>query len=151
MLAGSIVLCLSVGLVGSIFTASSVSTWFPGLAKPWFAPPAWLFGPVWTILYVLMGVALYLVWLAGWKKTEVREAVYLFLVHLAINAAWSWLFFGMRSPLAGLFCIFVLWGFILMLTLRFHRIRPAAAYLLIPYLAWVSFATVLNFDIWRLN
>lgn len=143
--------CLGAGAVGSIFTVSSVTTWFPGLVKPWFAPPNWLFGPVWTTLYVLMGVALYLVWLEGWKKIQVREAAYLFLIHLVVNAAWSGLFFGLQSPLAGFLCIIVLWSLILALVLKFYRIRPVAAYLLIPYLAWVSFASVLNFAIWQLN
>lgn len=151
VLAGSVLLCLSAGLIGSVFTASSVGTWYATLAKPSFSPPSWLFGPVWTALYILMGVALYLVWLVGWKKRQVREAVYLFLVHLVFNTAWSWLFFGLQSPLAGLFGILVIWGFILILLVRFHRLRPAAAYLLVPYLAWVSFASVLNFSLWLLN
>lgn len=98
-----------------------------------------------------MGIALYLVWLEGWKKIQVREAVYLFLVHLVVNAAWSGLFFGLHSPLAGFLCIIVLWSLILALVMKFYRIRHAAAYLLIPYLAWVSFASVLNFAIWQLN
>lgn len=151
VLAGCVLVCLGAGAIGSVFTFASVKDWFPVLIKPWFAPPNWLFGPVWTTLYILMGISLYLVWLEGWKKIQVREAVYLFLAHLVVNAAWSGLFFGLRSPLAGFLCIIVLWSLILALIMKFYRIRHAAAYLLVPYLAWVSFASILNFAIWQLN
>ncbi len=150
-LLGSILLCEAAGAIGSFFTMSAIPTWYATLVKPSFAPPNWLFGPVWTTLYALMGISLYLVWSAGWKRREVKIAVGVFLFHLALNASWSWMFFGLRSPVIGLMGISAIWIFIVVLYFLFRRIKPLAAYLLIPYFLWVSFASLVNFELWRLN
>lgn len=146
-----ILLCESAGMVGAIFTYPAIGTWYAGLAKPAFSPPNWVFAPVWTILFALMGIALYLVWEQGWQKREVREAVELFLGHLVINIAWSVAFFGLHKPLLAFFGIILLLAYIIVLIRLFAHIRLLAAYLLFPYLLWVGFATVLNFELWRLN
>ncbi|MDQ7814578.1 MAG: TspO/MBR family protein [Patescibacteria group bacterium] len=151
VLVAFILLCEAAGAIGSIFTASAIPTWYATLVRPSFAPPNWLFGPVWTTLYALMGISLYLVWSSGWKRREVKIAVSVFLVHLALNAAWSWMFFGLRSPITGLIGIIGIWVFIVALFFLFRRIKPLAAYLLIPYFLWVSFASAVNFELWRLN
>jgi len=146
-LIGAILLCQAAGFIGSFFTRSSVSTWYPTLAKPSFNPPSWLFGPVWTLLFLLMGVALYLLWInkAPWPVMT------LFALQLLLNILWSALFFGLRSPGAALIEIIILWLAILATAVLAHKTAPTAAYLLIPYLAWVAFAALLNFSIWRLN
>ncbi len=124
--------------------------WYAALVKPAWSPPAWLFGPVWTLLYVLMAVAAWLVWReGGWLRQ--RRALTLYLVQLVLNAAWTPIFFGLRQPGWALVEIIALWIAILATLLAFKRVRPLAAWLLAPYLAWVSFATVLNFTLWRLN
>lgn len=124
--------------------------WYAGLAKPAWNPPNWLFGPVWTVLYILMAVAAWLVWrrqgLAG-----AALPLLVFVVQLVLNAMWSWLFFGLQRPGVALAEILVLWVAILVTILLFFRVRSVAGILLIPYLLWVSFAAVLNFTIWRLN
>jgi benzodiazapine receptor len=136
--------------IGGLFTSQSVSSWYPTLARPSWTPPSGLFGPVWTVLYLTMGVAAWLVWReGGWSGG--RGALGLFLVQLVLNAAWSALFFGMRAPGWAFAEILLLWGFILATVLAFWEIRPAAGALLIPYLLWVTFAAMLNFAIWRLN
>lgn len=150
-LVGCILLCEAAGVVGSFFTVSAIPTWYAALNKPSFSPPNWIFGPVWITLYALMGIALFLVWQKGFKKPEVRQAVELFLAHLIINVSWSVAFFGLHMPLLAFFGILLLLVFIIVLIGLFYRLRPAAAYLLIPYLVWVAFASVLNFEIWRLN
>lgn len=123
--------------------------WYDGLAKPSFNPPSWVFGPVWTTLYLLMGVAAWLVW--DRQRAAARGALTLFVVQLIANAAWSWLFFGEQNPGLALLDIVVLWLLILATTIAFWRLHPVAGALLLPYLAWVTFATALNFEIWRLN
>lgn len=147
----SIFICESAGIIGSLFTMSAVRTWYLTLNKPFFNPPSWVFGPVWTLLYALMGVSAFLIWKAGWKKRAVREALSLFGVQLLINSSWSIVFFRMQSPLFGLFTIFALWLMIISCVLSFYRISKTASYLLIPYLFWVSFALCLNFAIVQLN
>ena len=132
-----------VGFSSSYFTIGGVREWYPTLNKPWFNPPSFVFAPVWTILYLLMGVSLYLLWTA--KKTKAKSlALKLFAAQLAANWAWSLLFFGLRSPLFGLFEILVLFTLILATIKVGWRVNKWAAYLLIPYVAWVTFATVLN-------
>lgn len=133
------------GLVGSLFTFSAIPTWYATLNKPSFSPPNWVFGPVWTTLYILMGISLYLVWSKG------KRGVALFKFHLVINALWSILFFGLRSPILGLITIIILWIMILALIKIFWKIDKTASVLLWPYLAWVSFASVLNLAILLLN
>jgi benzodiazapine receptor len=145
----SILICLSAAAIGSVFTSAAIPTWYAALNKPFFNPPNWLFGPVWTVLYVMMGISLYLVWKEGYQKH--KKAIIVFGIQLALNVLWSVLFFGMRNPLLAFADILALWGFILYTTLLFRKTSKTAAYLLIPYLLWVSFATVLNFAIFYLN
>lgn len=151
MLAAAILFCILAGSTGSLVSIPGPGSWYDGLAKPWFQPPAWVFGPAWTLLFTLMGIALYLVWELGTDKPEVRHALAIFGIQFAFNIAWSFLFFGLRSPLLGLLDIIVLWWLILATILTFSRVRKSAAYFLVPYLAWVSFATVLNASVYFLN
>jgi benzodiazapine receptor len=147
----SIVACLAAGAIGSIFTRQAIPTWYATLDKPVFNPPNWLFSPVWTLLYILMGIAAFLVWRKGLENKQVRIALIVFLVQLVLNALWSVAFFGLESPLYGLIVIVALWLAILVTVLRFYRISLTASVLLWPYLLWVSFAAVLNSSIWLLN
>ena len=147
----SIAICLFAGGIGTIFTASSIPTWYATLNKPIFSPPNYLFGPVWTILYILMGISLYLIWIKGTKTKRVRDALFLFVVQLLLNAAWSPVFFGARNIFIALIIIILMWNFILRTILAFGKINKTASYLLYPYIAWVSFASVLNFSVWILN
>jgi tryptophan-rich sensory protein len=142
--------CLGIGGFGSLFTASSVRDWYPLIQKPAWTPPSWLFGPVWTMLYIMMAFAAWLVWRRR-GLLDIKPALALFAVQLILNAAWSPLFFGLKNPLAGLLDIVALWAAILATLISFWKISPAAASLLVPYWLWVSFATILNFSIWRLN
>lgn len=139
------------GIIGSVFTSKAIPTWYAGLTKPGFNPPSWLFGPVWILLYALMGIASFLVFEKRAQFPLAKPALAVFFIHLGLNALWSILFFGLKNPGLAFFEIIVLWAAILVLIFLFYRIDRPAAYLLIPYLAWVSFALVLNFSIWRLN
>lgn len=147
----SVVGCELVGILGSIFTFSSISTWYATLNKPSFAPPNWIFGPVWTLLYFLMGTSFYLIWQGGWQKKKAKIARKYFLAQLALNFIWSPVFFGLRSPLLGLIIIVAMWTLIVLTIRKFYPLSKWAAYLLVPYLLWVSFATVLNASIVALN
>jgi tryptophan-rich sensory protein len=147
----SILLCQIAGVIGGFFTASSVNTWYAALTKPTFNPPNWLFSPVWITLYVLMGIALFLVWRNGFQTKGVRIALYLFAAQLLLNTLWSILFFGLKMPLLAFIGILILWGFIVLTLVKFKKISKLAGYLFIPYLVWVSFAAVLNFFLWYLN
>lgn len=147
----SIAIPLLAGAIGSIATSSSVSSWYQTINKPSFNPPNSVFGPVWTALFILMGVSLYIVWSKGLKKKGVKKALSVFGVQLLLNIGWSFMFFGLKSPLLGLIEIVVLWAAILYTILLFHKISKPASYLLIPYILWVSFAAVLNFSIFILN
>ena len=141
---------LGTGSLASILTARGVREWYPKLRKPKGTPPSWVFGPVWTTLYLLMAVAAWLVWRDyGWRGG--RSALLLFLGQLALNAAWSGIFFGARMPSLALGEIVLLWLAILFNIVVFHWLNPLAALLLVPYLAWVTYASYLNFGIWRLN
>jgi tryptophan-rich sensory protein len=142
---------LSVGGLSGVATARGVQEWYPTLAKPPFNPPPWVFGPVWTLLYLMMGVAAFLVWQRGWNDEAVRAALALFLVQLALNGLWSVLFFGMRAPGWAFAEIIVLWLSIAATVILFWRIVAAAGMMLLPYAAWVGFAAVLNGSIWLLN
>ena len=150
-LAISVIGCELVGLFGTFFTTAAVPTWYATVNKPFFAPPNWIFGPVWTLLYLLMGVSFYLVWRKGWKKQQVKTACIFFLSQLILNFLWSPLFFGLRSPLLGLIDFTFLWIMILLTMRQFYPLSKPAFYLLVPYLLWVSFATVLNGAILILN
>lgn len=147
----SLVVSFLPGVFGSVFTATSVSDWYVLLEKPFISPPSWIFAPVWTFLYFLMGIALYRIALLGLDRPEVRSATKLFLVHLVVNGMWSYLFFGLQSPLFGLAGIVLLWGFVAFLITRFLDLDIKATWLMMPYFAWVSFALVLNYQIWILN
>jgi len=150
-LAASVGVCLAAGAIGSFATISNISTWYAALQKPWFTPPNWLFGPAWTTLYVLMGVALFLVWKKGFESKGVKTAVGVFAVQLVLNVLWSVAFFGMQSPLLGLVVIALLWLAIAASIYVFWKISRPAAALLVPYIAWVSFAAFLNYSVWLLN
>lgn len=150
-LAAAIIFCEIAGSLGSLVTTPGPGSWYSTLVKPFFAPPAWVFGPVWVTLFALMGIALFLVWELGIEKPEVRFAVGVFALQFFFNITWSFLFFGLRSPLLGLINIIILWWLILATILVFYRVRKGAAYFLIPYIAWVSIATVLNASIYLLN
>jgi len=146
----AIVICLMAGFVGSFYTAQSIPTWYADLAKPVLTPPNWVFAPVWTALYILMGVSLYLV-LRDKKKRHATKGIILFAVQLILNVLWSVFFFGMRNPalaLGGLLALLVvLAGTIIV----FHKISKKAAWLLVPYLLWLFVATYLNYSVWILN
>jgi benzodiazapine receptor len=147
----AIVICELAGLLGSVFTMPSIPGWYAGLAKPSFSPPNWIFGPVWTVLFALMGLAAYLVYEKGYKKPEVRRALTVFGVQLLLNVLWSVVFFGAHMILGALVIIVLLWAAILATILGFRGISKAAAGLLVPYILWVSFATVLNISLYVLN
>ncbi|TWT39386.1 TspO/MBR family protein [Blastopirellula retiformator] len=140
-------LCVGVGVAGALFTTPKIPTWYAGLEKPPWTPPNYLFGPVWTTLYILMGIAAWLVW----RKGDSGVALTFFGVQLALNAIWSPIFFGLESPLLGLLVIVPLWLMIGVTIYGFARRWWPAALLLVPYLLWVSYASCLNFAIWRLN
>lgn len=139
------------GIIGSLFTASAIPTWYATLAKPELNPPSWVFGPVWVTLYAMMGMASYLIWEKGFEKKAVKVALSLFAFQLVLNALWSIIFFGMQNPGLALIDIALMWISILATIIAFHKVSKVAAYLLIPYLLWVSFATYLNYAIWTLN
>jgi tryptophan-rich sensory protein len=147
-LAGFIVLCLAAGALGGLATAQSVTVWYPTLTKPTWNPPAWVFAPVWTTLYVLMALAAWRVWRRG---AIAKSALQLFIVQLALNVAWSFIFFGARNPGLAFAEIIVLWLAIIATTRAFWRLSQPAGMLMLPYIVWVSFAAVLNFTVWRLN
>ena len=144
--------CLGVGFISGAVTRTSVETWFPTLVKPSFNPPAWAFAPVWSLLYMLMGVAAGLVWSRiDYEREAVRKALLFFMIQLALNAGWSLIFFGLKNPLLALIEIVLLWLMIYETYIKFGKIDKIAGYLFIPYLLWVSFATALNASIWWLN
>ena len=138
------------GGLGSYFTAQSVSTWYQDIEKPGFTPPDWVFGPVWTTLFVLMAVAAWIVW-RNRANSQVGWAMGFFAIQLALNTLWSFLFFGIRNPGYALFEIVILWGCILITVVLFWRNNRLSGLLLVPYLIWVSYAAVLNYLIWKIN
>ena len=153
-LAPSILVCLAAGIVGSAFTMPAIAGWYATLAKPAFSPPNWLFGPAWTVLYILMGASLYLVWSknstlkeAKWKSIAIKA----FALQLILNVAWSVLFFGLHSPALGFVGIVALWVSIAATMHIFRKIDRKAFWLLVPYILWVSFAAALNFSVWMMN
>ena len=148
---GFILVSQLAGIIGAFFTSSAISSWYVTLNKPAFNPPGWLFGPVWVILYTLMGIAAYLVWQRWGESNLAKWAVILFLVHLAFNALWSILFFGLKNPMFAFFEIIFLLIMIVSVSIMFLQIDKRAFFMMLPYIIWVSFAMVLNFYIWRLN
>ena len=147
-----VLLCLAVGFLSSLITRDNVLTWFPTIKKPFFNPPSWLFAPVWTLLYIGMGVAAGLVWNQISQTPEnVKKALLFFMIQLVLNAFWSYMFFGLQNILLALIEIILLWLFIFETYKKFKTINKTSGYLFIPYLAWVSFATILNASLWYLN
>lgn len=147
----AVLICLLIGFLSSFATQSSVNDWYVGLIKPSFNPPNWIFAPVWTTLYIMMGIAAGIVWSKGFHHIWVKTALYHFGFQLLFNALWSIVFFGLKNPFWAFLVILVLLTLI-MLTIKWFRVvSKAASYLLIPYLLWVCFATLLNYKIWELN
>ena len=152
LLIGCVILTNLAGFAGSFFTATGAGSWYADeLIKPWFVPPNAVFPIAWTTIFILMGIALYLILLEGTGRADVRIALALFCCQLFLNILWSYAFFTLQSPFYGLIEIIILWFFILAVTICFYRINKRAGYLFIPYLAWVSFATVLTGTIYLLN
>lgn len=146
----SVLIAQSAGLIGTIFTASSITTWYATLIKPEWTPPSWLFGPAWITLYTLMGIAAWMIWKQR-KKPAARSALKVYGAQLVLNSIWSPLFFGLQNPGLAFFEIIILLITIVLTIIFFWRINKWAGIILLPYLAWSSFATFLNFTIWQLN
>ncbi|MEI6633405.1 MAG: TspO/MBR family protein [Chlamydiota bacterium] len=151
VLAASLAACQAAGLIGALFTRPAIPGWYASLAKPRFTPPPWLFAPAWIALYLMMGVSLFLVWRRGESEPGRRDALSVFFLQLALNALWSPAFFGLRSTGAGMAVIAGLWVAIAVTLNRFRKVSSTAAWLLLPYFAWVSFAAALNYSLWTLN
>ncbi len=146
----SLLITVGVGYIAGFATASSIDSWYAALNKPWFNPPNWLFAPVWTILYILMGFALSMIWRqpdSPQKKTAMR----LFFVQLTLNFVWSFFFFYFHLIEVALIDILLLWVSIIATMIFFYPLKKRACWLLLPYLVWVSFASLLNWSIWQLN
>ena len=143
--------CEGVGLISSLFTRKAIPAWYAGLKKPSFTPPNSVFAPVWLTLYLLMGIAVFLVWQEGLGQDGATAAFVVFWVQLVINILWTVIFFGLRSLLGGLVTILVLWVAILVSIVLFFGVSPVAGALLVPYLIWVTIATNLNLRVWMLN
>ncbi len=149
----AVITCEVVGASGAVFTSMGLESWYPSLAKPTLAPPNWVFGPVWTTLFALLGVAVWLVWrsIDGPNTPAARFGLWVFAGHFVINLAWSAVFFGIQSLSGGFAVIVLLWLSIVATMWAFDRVDRRAALLLVPYLVWVSFAGYLNYAIWMLN
>jgi len=147
----SILICQCAGIIGSFFTRRSIPEWYVFINKPVFNPPNWVFAPVWVSLFIMMGIAAFLVWRKGLCTPGVRSALMIFLLQLVLNSLWSIVFFGNRSILGGLVVIVVLWLAILWAIIKFFAISKPAGVLLIPYIAWTSFAFILNVALVVLN
>jgi len=147
----SILVPLLVGAISGFFTSSGVNGWYATANKPWFNPPNWIFAPVWTALYILMGIALFLVWKSGAEKTIKQTAIILFAIQLTLNFFWSFIFFKLQLPGWAFAEIILMWITIFITILWFGKISSAAAWLLVPYICWVSFASILNYAVWKLN
>lgn len=147
-----VVTCLAVGYFSGIITRSALTTWYPLLIKPSFNPPNWFFAPVWNTLYIMMGIAAGLVWhRIDFEKEAVKKALLFFAIQLALNAMWSYLFFGLKNPMLAGLEIIVLWLMIYETYVQFSKINKISGYLFIPYLVWVAFAVFLNGSFWLLN
>ncbi|MFM1754291.1 MAG: hypothetical protein RLZZ236_1230 [Bacteroidota bacterium] len=147
-----VIICLAVGYLSGMVTRASITTWYPTLVKPSFNPPNWIFAPVWTSLYVMMGVAAGLIWnQITTQKVAVTKALQIFAIQLILNALWSYLFFGLHNLMLATIEVVLLWLMIFETYSQFAKINKTASYLMLPYLAWVSFASVLTASIWWLN
>ncbi len=148
----AIIIPLLVGAISGFFTSESVNGWFTYLVKPSFNPPNWIFAPVWTTLYILMGIAHYLVWNNPDKQPQVkRTAIIFYFIQLSLNFLWSFLFFNLHQPGWAFIDILLMFGMILLTIIWFRKISAVAAWLMVPYLCWVGFAAILNYSIWTLN
>ena len=147
----SIIACFAAAGIGSLFTFKAIPNWYAGLKKPSYTPPNWAFGPVWTALYLLMGISVFLVWQKGLATNDALFAFILFWIQLVVNAVWSIVFFGKKSKGGGVITIIVLWLLILVTMITSFRVSDWAGALLIPYIMWVSIASYLNIGIWLLN
>ena len=150
-LVGSIAACEAAGGIGAIFTTPAIPTWYATLEKPAFTPPNAVFMPVWVTLYALMGIAVYLIWQQGLKTKGVKPAFIIFWIQLVLNVLWSALFFGLKSPLAGVIVILLLWLAVLLTIIKFFKVSRVAGGLLVPYIVWLSIASYLNIMVWILN
>jgi len=150
-LIGAILFCQAAGLIGSIFTVQGVNTWYLTLNKPSFNPPSWVFGPVWTTLFLFMGISLYIVWNRSKNQESRKIAIIFFIIQWVLNILWSLFFFALQNPFLALIEIIILWIFILLTIIYFYKISKWSAYLLIPYILWVSFAAFLNYNLFILN
>ena len=148
---GWILLAQLAGIIGSIATASSVSTWYATLAKPWFAPPNWVFGPMWLTIYTMIGIAAYLIWKQGINKPEVKFAMAVFGVQLVLNTLWSFVFFWYKSLLGGFVFILIILATVIYNAFLFYKLDKRAGYLFALYIAWGTFATIVALFVWLLN
>ena len=146
-----ILICQMAGIIGSIFTSPAIPTWYANLVKPSFNPPNYVFAPVWTTLFIMMGISLFLIWRRAGDVDSIRPALIFFGIQLLLNILWSVIFFGFHSPFAAFIEIIFLWCAIGFTIILFFTVSRAAGILLVPYILWVSFAAILNFMIWRLN
>ncbi|MFA5024470.1 MAG: TspO/MBR family protein [Patescibacteria group bacterium] len=147
----AIVIVELAGAIGAIFTVPVIPTWYAALIKSPLNPPSWVFAPVWNILFIIMGMAAFLVWKKGLNRKEIRVALIVFIIQLVLNSFWSIIFFGLRNPGAAFLEIIFLWLAILATIIAFYKVSRDAAYLLIPYILWVTFAAYLTFSVWQLN
>lgn len=146
----AIIIPLAIGGTAALFTVPNIQGWYQGLNKPSFNPPNWIFAPVWNTLYILMGIASYLVWRER-KLKNVTPAISVYFIQLILNFFWSLIFFELHQPGFAFIEVLILWLFIFFTIISFSRINKTAAWLLVPYISWVSFASILNYEIWRLN
>ena len=147
----SIAIPVVIGAISGLFTRPEIDGWYKTIIKPAWQPPGWVFGPVWTVLYILMGIALYLVWITKAGEAVKKTAIILWSIQLVLNFFWSYIFFGLHRIDLALIEIIALWIFIVLTIFAFARIHKAAAWLLVPYIGWVSFATILTYTIYKLN
>ena len=145
-----ILITLFAGFIGSLFTTPSIASWYAFINKPSFSPPNWLFAPVWSLLYILMGIAAFLIWQKR-DNLKTKPALMFYGIQLILNTLWSIIFFGMHNPGLAFLEIIILWSFILITLIKFYKINKTSGILFIPYLIWVSFASILNFAVWMLN
>lgn len=147
----AVIVPVAVGGISGFFTSTGVESWYQTINKPSWNPPSWVFAPVWTTLYIMMGVALFLVWKSNVSTGLKRIAISLFAVQLLLNFFWSFIFFYQQQPGWALVEIIAMWVFILLTIFAFAKVNKIAAWMLVPYISWVSFATILNYTIWKLN
>jgi len=146
----SILVVFSAGFIGSLFTTPNISTWYAFINKPSFSPPNWLFAPAWTLLYILMAISAFLIWQER-DNLKTKQALTFYGIQLILNTLWSIIFFGMHNPGLASLEIIILWLFILITLIKFYKINKTAGLLFIPYLLWVSFASILNLFVWMIN